>query len=585
MAYSKKTWKARQGLGLNKFSIDGATPVPVVNQPDSVTQQGDALSAGNLNDLETRIDNAFTDVENNKADKAEVETQIGILNKRVTNLEAKAGDEISVTYPSATYGMDEVPPSVAPYSKVDNLIGVGRVHNQLINPNASVVQQSTNDIISSVGDGTFSITGTSASNEYKFFDIQVKAGRTYLFAYALSTSVTIGLNGVICGFGAYNYYNSPSGIVFSPSEDMYFAIRVAGGYNANGLVITPILRDLNTYFNTSDLSFLGATDSAKLATIQSDYPELLVPSAYDGGTVVFPTYDKVEAKSQNFVNTNTWSWAQGTINSDGTVTVLNGSAVSDYIEVTPSVAMVFSANASVNLIRFAEYNSSKGFITRNTTSSGSLVTATLNSSTKYVRWQVNYDNFTPITKAILDSLELQLRYGNARDYWTHTITLQSPVTLKGVGSVHEVYDLESGTITQPLSEEKNLGTDFSWTLVEGDGYWYWKANFSMGQLVPSSGATFRDCISDNYTASNQNRIGMYDNEVSYNASTLYIRTNSKLVQPTGSFWFALATPNADASVTPMPDPRIEVEGGGTIKPNQTQSVKIDSSMTAEYLVI
>lgn len=63
MAFNKRTWKGRQGTGLNKFSIDGATPVTVVNQPDYVSEQGDALSAGNLNDLETRIDNEFTAVE------------------------------------------------------------------------------------------------------------------------------------------------------------------------------------------------------------------------------------------------------------------------------------------------------------------------------------------------------------------------------------------------------------------------------------------------------------------------------------------------------------------------------------------
>lgn len=63
MAFNKRTWKGRQGTGLNKFSIDGATPVTVVNQPDSITEQGDALSAGNLNDLENRIYNEFTDVE------------------------------------------------------------------------------------------------------------------------------------------------------------------------------------------------------------------------------------------------------------------------------------------------------------------------------------------------------------------------------------------------------------------------------------------------------------------------------------------------------------------------------------------
>ena len=63
MAYSKRTWVGRQGTGLNKFSIGGASPVTIVNQPDTLTEAGDALSAGNLNDLETRIDNEFTAVE------------------------------------------------------------------------------------------------------------------------------------------------------------------------------------------------------------------------------------------------------------------------------------------------------------------------------------------------------------------------------------------------------------------------------------------------------------------------------------------------------------------------------------------
>ena len=63
MAYNRRTWLARLGTGLNKFSIDGATAVTIVNQPDSVTQQGDALSATNLNDLENRIQGGFTQVE------------------------------------------------------------------------------------------------------------------------------------------------------------------------------------------------------------------------------------------------------------------------------------------------------------------------------------------------------------------------------------------------------------------------------------------------------------------------------------------------------------------------------------------
>lgn len=63
MAYNRRTWLARLGTGLNKFSINGALAVTIVNQPDSVTQQGDALSATNLNDLENRIAGGFTQVE------------------------------------------------------------------------------------------------------------------------------------------------------------------------------------------------------------------------------------------------------------------------------------------------------------------------------------------------------------------------------------------------------------------------------------------------------------------------------------------------------------------------------------------
>nr|DAI52591.1 MAG TPA: hypothetical protein [Caudoviricetes sp.] len=63
MAYQKRTWVPRLGTGLNKFSIDGATPVTIVNSPDEVSQNGDELTASALNNLEDRIYNAVTDVE------------------------------------------------------------------------------------------------------------------------------------------------------------------------------------------------------------------------------------------------------------------------------------------------------------------------------------------------------------------------------------------------------------------------------------------------------------------------------------------------------------------------------------------
>lgn len=66
MAFVKRTWLARIGIGLNKFFIgdkDAQGKQTLVNDPDSISQAGDVISADNLNDLEDRIDNAFGDVD------------------------------------------------------------------------------------------------------------------------------------------------------------------------------------------------------------------------------------------------------------------------------------------------------------------------------------------------------------------------------------------------------------------------------------------------------------------------------------------------------------------------------------------
>lgn len=67
MAFIKKTWLARLGVGLNRFRMNNSTDVVLESNPVSVTQQGDQLSADNMNNLETRIDNAFTEMAGNLA--------------------------------------------------------------------------------------------------------------------------------------------------------------------------------------------------------------------------------------------------------------------------------------------------------------------------------------------------------------------------------------------------------------------------------------------------------------------------------------------------------------------------------------
>ena len=67
MSFLKKTWLARIGVGLNRFRMNNSTDVVLESNPVSVTQQGDQLSADNMNNLETRIDNAFTEMAGNLA--------------------------------------------------------------------------------------------------------------------------------------------------------------------------------------------------------------------------------------------------------------------------------------------------------------------------------------------------------------------------------------------------------------------------------------------------------------------------------------------------------------------------------------
>lgn len=67
MAFIKRNWLARIGIGLNKFIIgdkDGEGKQTLTNSPDSITQQGDVISADNLNDLEDRIKAGIDSLEN-----------------------------------------------------------------------------------------------------------------------------------------------------------------------------------------------------------------------------------------------------------------------------------------------------------------------------------------------------------------------------------------------------------------------------------------------------------------------------------------------------------------------------------------
>lgn len=62
MAFEQKTWTARQGAGLNKYTdVNTGQVYELMNTPDSVIIQGDAFTAANMNGLEGRIADCFAD--------------------------------------------------------------------------------------------------------------------------------------------------------------------------------------------------------------------------------------------------------------------------------------------------------------------------------------------------------------------------------------------------------------------------------------------------------------------------------------------------------------------------------------------
>lgn len=84
MAYVKKTWKPRisQYPGRRRMVGTGeANTYDITRAEGTVTQTGDAFSAANMNDLETRIGNEFTAINNNLAGKADAEDTLKLRTK------------------------------------------------------------------------------------------------------------------------------------------------------------------------------------------------------------------------------------------------------------------------------------------------------------------------------------------------------------------------------------------------------------------------------------------------------------------------------------------------------------------------
>ena len=89
---------------------------------------------------------------------------------------------------------------------------------------------------------------------------------------------------------------------------------------------------------------------------------------------------------------------------------------SNYILVKPNTTYTFSANTNCSNLRLSEYNQNQGHIQRNVVSNRASITITTTANTYYLRWSLNYNNSTELTREIIDNLDLMLCEGNSTTY-------------------------------------------------------------------------------------------------------------------------------------------------------------------------
>lgn len=575
MAYNKRTWLGRQGTGLNKFSIGGASPVTIVNQPDSVTQVGDALSAGNLNDLEDRIEDAFDETAS-QTEVTNLNNAINQLDHRVQNLEQSKGDYVVNTYKDGSI----TPSGKGAWAIVEGLRGVSRVENQQIDPNAHTNASSVGIIRNNL-DGTFTITGSSPYTDYLIFDTTDPIiGHTYLFAYKLSKSVTIGTEGFLCGFnsGGYARYDSPNGVVFTENTTEHFALRVAGGYDASGLVITPILVDLNVYFGTSDLSFLGATDSAKLATIQTNYPHLLTPSEY-GTRIVDSSYSGVRAWARNLWDEE---WERGSYNlSTGEATdYVNNFRNKNIIDVKPNTTYYFMVPYNSFVCNYDADGNYLGY----TSISYPYTVFTTGANVRKINFTAGASGASYANNICLNVSDSQ--NGTYTPYHAPQ-TLSLTFTGKSAGSVSEMYYPETGEQTHPIGDI-NIGNK-TWTYTSG----IFECSITTGissrgaditcSLYVNSGEMGSASMPDKTIQVLVDRIWIKDTTYNSVGSASDPSTFLGHIQNT-HIYIPLATPDPSTFVTPIIDNTLLTEAGGRMSTVQTGTV-VDGSFDMGFITL
>jgi hypothetical protein len=182
---------------------------------------------------------------------------------------------------------------------------------------------------------------------------------------------------------------------------------------------------------------------------------------------------------------------------------------------------------------------------------------------------------------------------------TDTLTLPSPVTLRSAGSVADEVELNvevDGVArkreTQRVGQFTITADDITSVSTTG-GTGYSCAVTSIARTdalaISSSDASSHGICSKFYSVPRQSPYWAQNNSIVVNGSGNVRIVDNSLTTIEQFKALCPITVNYELAsdvvtlLDPIPDPFIQVEGGGTIKPVQTNEPEIDSAMTVTYV--
>ena len=516
------------------------------------------------------------------------------MNARVENLEQEHGSYHEVDVKSVY----TIPSGKAKNWSVNVLRGVGRVENQgMKNCDFSTNTfdywgyQGATTNLPTVSGGVCSFLAFGQFGGIYQNSLSAVNGHKYLVAFMVkSTSANTPMRIVTNLPSIQNYDGFTAGTSFGlcaviATADADTTSGVAQIRDArtgswdNIYVDYGIIRDLTLYFNGSIPS-----DADTIAEIQQNYPWLLEPSAYNAGTVRWTRYEAIRSKARNLWNGQYES---------GLYYPSTGAKVADANSVRCTNLIPVKANttyylkADQNLV-IGEWDADGNYIAN--TFNGKNTTFTTRGNTA----SISFYSSVLVTTATICINKSDSLNGTFTPYWTPvTLTLSSPVELKGVGTVsEEAYLNEDGEAWKTNTiGSVDLGT-LSWTPSSTSGCFYASigaVNYSQFdhtiQLLCAKYvySTMHDST-DYYGANQTIKIN------TYGTKELYIHDDSCVGYTGQQFaeavtgvivYYPLATPNDPTPITPELNNLLPTEVGGTIESVLTNP--IDDSMTLGYL--